>query len=473
MKKQKSKKKKQRKPLDELLQDKPWREMVECMPPAVQRLTYIAIDAYEHENIRRMEQAVSDIKDGDTRRLRLLLACLNMEKGLYGEAAAGVEALIGQEEGHSKDKFAEPICEINMCNILNIPASVRVEGYKVFLAVAYNKMGDFGKSMEVLEDCFPMQRKCTSAYQLYESGLISAGKYEKGRDIAKEMIRFLREGEYGTDYIYQYFNTGFVFSEELDEKFRIETKNGKNAMNAMLILTAYQGLMECDVCLGDMGAYDSNLKEAADYVKSLAPEIKYSVKYMNLLGLIITEIGDKTDDEKWREPFLKLLDLVDHSGYFSKEHDEEQLYDDLIPSGYRVLEVPGYEADVKIHKFIGDMLSDMVNGLTNGDNMIVGAQDAYFYRMTGYTAAWNLCRYCIESDGLAELKDTFDYVKKAYTYTADIIEDEVRRILDNPEAVMARMADKLMKESKGWRVSRDEMELELEGNYFKTLKRME
>ena len=65
MKKQKSKKKKQRKPLDELLQDKPWREMVECMPPAVQRLTYIAIDAYEHKNIRRMEQAVSDIKDGD------------------------------------------------------------------------------------------------------------------------------------------------------------------------------------------------------------------------------------------------------------------------------------------------------------------------------------------------------------------------------------------------------------------------
>ena len=46
----------------------------------------------------------------------------------------------------------------------------------------------------------------------------------------------------------------------------------------------------------------------------------------------------------------------------------------------------------------------------------------------------------------------------------------MRRILDNPEAVMVRMADKLMKESKGRRISRGEMELELEENYFKTLK---
>ena len=135
--------------MDELLQDKPWREMVECMPPAVQRLTYIAIDAYEHKNIRRMEQAVSDIKDGDTRRLRLLLACLKMEKGLYGEVAAGIEELIRQEEGQGKDEFAGSIREINMCNILNIPASVRVEGYKVFLAIAYNGKGDYGKSMKV------------------------------------------------------------------------------------------------------------------------------------------------------------------------------------------------------------------------------------------------------------------------------------------------------------------------------------
>ena len=455
--------------MDELLQDKPWREMVECMPPAVQRLTYIAIDAYEHKNIRRMEQAVSDIKDGDTRRLRLLLACLKMEKGLYGEVAAGIEELIRQEEGQGKDEFAGSIREINMCNILNIPASVRVEGYKVFLAIAYNGNGDYGKSMKVLEDCFPMRRKCVPAYQLYESLLIFDGKYEKGRDIAKEMICFLKEGEHGTGYISQYFNTGFVFSEELDEENEIETKDIMT-MNAMLILTAYQGLMECDVCLGDMGAYDSHLKEAADYVKSLVPEIKYSAECMNLLGLMVMETGDKTDDEKWREPFRKLLDLLDHSGYFSKEHDEEQRYEDLIPSGYCALEAPECETDVKIHKFIRGMLSDMANGLANGDNMTIDALDVYFYRMTGYTAAWNLSRYCLEGGGLAELKDTFDYVKKTYPYTADIIESEVRRILDNPEAVMVRMADKLMKESKGRRISRGEMELELEENYFKTLK---
>lgn len=471
MKKQKSKKKKQRKPLDELLQNKPWREIVECMSPAVQRLTYIAMDAYDHQNVQRMEQAVSEIKDGDTTRLRLLLVCLHVEKGFLEKAIAELVELIHQEEGQGEDVRIKPTGEINMCNIMDVPVSVRLEGYKILLFTLYYDTGELEKSMEVIEGCFPLQRKCAHAYQLYESELISSGKYEKGRDIAKEMIQFLREGEYGTDYVYQYFTTEFTFSE--DENHKLETENDNNVMNAMIILAAYQGLMECDVCLGDMDAYDRNLKDAVDFVKGLAPEIKYSAKYMSLLGMIIVEESEKTQDEKWREPFLKLLDLVEHSGYFNEEHDKEQLYEDLIPSGYRTLEVQECESDEKIHKFIGGMLLDIVGGLTDGENMLIDVEDAYIFQMSEYTAAWNLCRYCMEGDGLEELKDTFSYVKKAYPYLADVLEDEVKKMLANPTAVMETMVDKLMKESKGQPVSRSQMKSELEKSYFKTLKRSE
>ena len=143
------------------------------------------------------------------------------------------------------------------------------------------------------------------------------------------------------------------------------------------------------------------------------------------------------ENEKWREPFKAVLDFMDAVGYFGKEHDREGFYDDLLPSGYRVLEDVEYHKDEKMDRFIGGMIDDALMMLDSYRDPNMEEKTKYMLWLRGKGALWNIARHCIEGEEQKEIvKQSFDRLRELYPYKWKFLEREVEGIMDRPQEYM-------------------------------------
>ena len=402
-----------------------------------------------------------------------------------GEADAGSTVDVGVTVAE------KTIPELNMKNIMEVSSALRIEVYKSIMLISYDAMDDSQKVVETGDTFFPPIRKAHNAYEPYLANLLVAGRYEDGKRVARDFIDCITKGEFGMDYFTQFFNTGFEFSELYSEdsleEVRGQIRDGKNPKIATDCATLYQGLLECDVNLGsgsveqdstnpgndgeaDCG-FDTDFKEMTEYIKSLDADVKYHPVFMQFICSMIIETSKAVyEDDKWSRPFKTVLDFVDASGYFCKEHDPNGIYDDLIPSGYRVLEDVEYHRDSKMDRFIGGMIDDALSMLNSYDDPHVDERTRYMLWARGEGALWNIARHCVEGDEQREtVRESFERLKECYPYKWNFLEHEVEGIMEEPQKYMDEIRGAVMKSSKRRGLTEQGMQDALEEAYHKTL----
>ena len=485
------KKKHERLSVEELIADKPWAYIVTAMPASVQRNTITALEAYDKENPRRMEQAVSMIKEGDTRLLKLMLAIVYYIKRNHEKTISIVEKLIEEEAAYKgigeKNEPSQStggaegggtvaeksIPELNLKNIMEVSSALRAEVYNSILLNAYDAMGDSQKAVEIGDSFFPPIRKAHDVYEPYLVNLLLTGRYEDGKREARDFIDCITKGEFGTDYFTQFFSAGFDFSEVYNDvslkEIREQIESGRNPKISTDCVTFYQGLLECDVNTGS--GIDDDFKEMTEYIQSLDADVKYHPVFMQLICSMIIETSRAVyEDDKWSRPFKTVLDFVDASGYFCKEHDPNGIYDDLIPSGYRVLEDVEYHKDEEMDRFIGGMIDDALAMLNSYGDPHTDERTQYMLWARGEGALWNIARHCLEGEEQREtVRKSFDRLKELYPYKWKFLEPEIRGLMEEPKKYMDEIRDAVMKSSRRKGLTEQGMQDALEEAYHKTL----
>ena len=452
MKKQ-QKKKKPRLTIDELVVGKPWSYIVMSMPPTVQRNTVTALDAYEKGNVLRMAQAISQIKEGDTRLLRFMLAVCALNNRNDKKCIEVIESLIEEEQtDDSVSEFLPDVMEniyipdVTYRNIMSLPPSWRIEVYRYVLAKAYDFCGNYEKIVEAMKPAMPLHRKAYGFYEPYLVSLINTGDYGEGQKIAKEIISLMREGKYGKDFFYSAFVASFEEPRDADASTIGEAKSGKSLLFASDTTMLYQGLIECDINLGDMEVFDSDFGIVAEYVKSLPDEVKYADYFVHLIcNMVIESSVAASDKEIWRKPFKKLLDYLDEKKYFS-EHDPANIYSDLLPSGYRVLEGISFSDDEELDDFVKLMVGDTLSMLHDYGEESIPENAAYQIWFQSRLSLWNLAKYVSEGNAERVARD-FEYIGGDYPYSWKLIAGELEGMLEKPDEYMDKIKADLLEAS--------------------------
>ena len=468
---------------------KEWGYIVEELPKSVQKLACSAMESYEKKNVRGMEAAVSQIREGNTVRIRFLLALLYEEKNFEQSAVKLLEELIDEEnveriagetgqdvterdvkDNSSRNAAEESVGEVYIKNLLEIPSKVRVEVYKAVLAEVYESLQEPEKVVQTLRDMFPMQRKVARCYEMYLAGLMATEQYEEGHAVTEEEIAFLTKGVYGEDYWVDAYENSYTLAEDRIQLIRQSIAEGKNPRYAATVVAAYEALAEFEVELGRIEQLDGILATAAGFVRNLDEDTKHHLGFMVTLGDVIVACSMMSNHEEGcREPFRKLLEITEKSGIFDQAYDPNGYFSDLLPSGFRTLEYREYMADDRIGRFIGGMFADISH---RGEADRQEGQDAYFMRMSAYAAAWNLGKYCLLGHA-EEFKSACEYFLKEYPYTGRLVKDDTDEILHDTKGFMDRIIERLMRESKGRKAGHEEFEAGMEDAYYKTMAAMQ
>lgn len=441
MKKNKAKKNSPKLSIEELCIGKPWAFIVEAMPAGVQRLTIAALEAYDKDNLKRMEQAVSQIKEGDTRILQILLVALYETQNRPDKAIPILKQLIEEEQIDNSDEPVEPITLINMKNILEIPASVRIECYVRLLTVAYFIQNTTDKIVEDVSRIMPLKRKNYETYASYLIALVQDKKYIEARDTARETISFLRDGELGKDYFWYDINLTFGGEEDRTNEYRELIKEKKHMLWAMHILSGYDGLLTANACLEDYKACEDTIQEAVNFAKELDKEILYSDEMKHFICDIVIDVSTSVlEDKKWVTPFKILLDKIGDTGYYDLEDEANSHFHDLIPSGYRIVETYDFSYDPKVNDLIGEMLIDIVS-MNHYEVVDEDAKKAdYRSWFEGEHALFNLAKFVSEDTRQKKLyRENCDHISKNYPYLWAAVGNSFEGIYDDPESYIDKV----------------------------------
>ena len=450
MKKNKAKKNNPKLSIEELCAGKPWAYIVEAMPKSVQRLTIAALEAYDKDNINRMEQAVTQIKEGDTRILKILLVALYETQNRPDKAIPVLKQLIDEEHVENSDELVEPITLISMKNILEIPASVRVECYVRLLTVAYFIQNTTDKIVEDVSKIMPLKRKNYETYASYLIALVQNKKFTEARDAARETISFLRDGELGKDYFWYDINLTFGDEEDRTDEYKELIKDKKHMLWAMHVLSGYDALLTANACLEDQKACEATIQEAVDFAKELDKEILYSDEMKHFICDIVIDVSTSAlEDEKWVAPFRALLDMVSDTGYYDLKDTANERYHDLLPSGYRIVETYDFSDDPKVNDLIGEMLMDIVS--MNHYDVVDEDVKKVNYRswFEGEHALFNLAKFVSEDAGQKKLyRENCDHIAKDYPYIWAVAGSSFEDVYANPENYIDKICKDMVEEMK-------------------------
>ena len=496
--KTKKKKKNDRIATSELIKESRWKKFVEILPPEVQRLSLQALDAFDKGNLRRMEQTCDEILKGNRSDgsplfdvFRILLFDRLMETGSY-EKAAGVAAdLIAIEEKRDASEYERQEPDVfgdnqdfrGLAYVMRAGHTGRLEHYHFMLADACEWGQDLGRAVDAYAAVYPFSRRSPYECDAYLNGLMAIGREKSADALVDEVI-----GRYGSPR-----EDGSIAQEDAalvcnayylrmleriqrtaaaddwtgDDSVRAEDVTDRTADVAGIAVGAAH---DAETVIGDM----------ARFVRGLNDNVKHGVLFMTGLGSIIVRMSLLTNEEEYRDPFRSLLDAMDSEQVFDREHDEQDMFSDLIPSGYRVLESIDYEKDDRLNRFVAGMLTDLVTHdvTMQGVGMDVDedSEEVKMARIGILTIKWYLLRFRTEDrENLDEMMRNMNIIANSYPYMWAVIERQAAGLTDDDSDAelkqkMDGLLEGLLKMMPGKKIGIRELEMSMQRGYEATMK---
>ena len=496
--KTKKKKKNDRIETSELIKESRWKKFVEILPSEVKRMSLQAQDACDKGNLRRMEQVCDEILKGDRSDgsplfdvFHILLFDRLMEAGNYEKAADEAAELIACEEKRDvcengwqePDVFGDSQDFRDLAYVMHAGHTGRLEHYHFMLADACEWGQDFERAVDAYEAVYPFSKRSPYECDAYLNGLMAIGREKSAYALVDEVIeRYCSPREDGSisqedaalvcnayylRMLERIQRTAAAGDKTGDGSVRAEADTDSAEDNVRIALDVAN---EAETVIGDM----------ARFVRDLDDEVKHGVLFMHGLGSVIVRMSLQTGDEVYRGPFRSLLDAMNYEHVFDGEHDEHDMFSDLLPSGYRVLEGFDYEKDDNLNRFVAGMLKDLVtHDMTLQDvgmDIDENSEEAKLARISILTIKWYLLRFCAEDrDNLDEMRRNMDIIAKSYPYTWAVIERQAMGLADDDSDAgikhkMDGLLEALLKTMPGKKMEIRELEMAMQRGYENTMK---
>ena len=466
MKQKKSKKSKAVKlPVGELIGGKPWQAFIEALPSDVQRLGIHVMEAYDKGNDKRMRQYLSQMRGlENTEEMKvflLLLYWLYSDQDQTDGEIRTLEEVLAKEEANPCGGISGRLDEIlsfapeTVRGILKLSHDQRIRRFHFLLGPLYLQEDRLEEAAGLYEKEYPFDPENADGYYHYLQVLTFQERTGDCQRLAGEIISL-----YGNE------------SYDPVQESSILTARSP-AIKATAVMDSYfirfsLILDEDDPSPSRKKEADEIITDAMDFLRRLPDPIKRHFLFRHSFADLIVQTSMRTEDDKYRAPFKAILDAAKASHVFDIPGDADEIFSDLLPSGYRVLERISCENDPGMNHFVAGMLLDIELHRNELKDLPGGSGEAYNARQGIACCKWYLCRYQSESGANREkaLAD-FAYMKQNYPYLWDVIRDDAEILMEDPITGMETLAEEILKNARG-RKSWGELRQGMEEAYLKT-----
>lgn len=288
---------------------------------------------------------------------------------------------------------------------------------KIYEAMLCHAQGDYAEAYEMFASLYPPQKYHPFFYNAYADSLQHMGKTKQAREI------FYQE-------ISHYLDT-------------------KTIVSAEMLDGTFQNVLYLDVILQNQ-KYDEDLAVYLDFLHQIDMNEKMQGYLLGTLSHLSTLMRNK-----WYRPkFIEFLDQI-------KKYLPYEKYKQEIDCAHASYESYLLHDDFKVNIFMETYLSAQYNvRYTLNETGIL--QEKNRMMAEALTYQWYLCQ-CF-----AEYIDVFEYIRKAYPYSYNLIEYQVRDMEQNgTEKVADKILDNMLPYAQN--VSRSELEKSMYEAYEKAV----
>ncbi len=454
--------KRKTKTIQQLLEGKPWRWIVEALPEELQKKGYKALIAFEESNLKRLELLVAEMRkempDVDLSTYRMVLANLRLDAGEASLALQELEALLREVEPFPvpEDEIPEALRQsvqtpLEAHAISQSDRLAKAASYCYLLATGYYAADDKQLALGYYEYAMPYLKMRSVEYGFYFNLLVDTKNLDSLKKIANEKI--------------QQIQTSCKSPEDLQDV---------DVESAILYVYAFFALLECAGYEVDPVDFDPVLEQMMSTLSAFPDEIRQDISFKSSIARSIIRISEQMEKTGNVECFRRLLDRIEEDGLFCAEHDPEKKFADLIPSGYWSIETWYFDKEYSIEKFIRAMLGDIVRHIKEGAVAQKDPFHTFLYEMSGNSAKWDLARYCSEVPEREQALDAaLDLMREKYPRMWELIADTAPSLQGDQNQLLEELTDKMTSQMRGKYTNPAIVREELEASHIETRKEVE